>query len=121
MKTTKRSTALLLRHAAGEPLTDPLDACVRQAVRGSHRAIGNIAMTLGGVLHDEARAALGPRFEQGAGDVVQDFYLGLLERRFRFPRIRGCAVVWMKRVVRMLAAEVVREREDREPDPDEVA
>jgi hypothetical protein len=121
MKTRNRSTALLLCSAAGEPLADALDACVRDAIHGDRQAIGRIAMALGGFLHDEARAALGPRFEQGAGDVVQDFYVGLLERRFTFPGIRGCAVVWMRRVVRVLAAEVAREMGDREPDPDRAA
>lgn len=121
MKTDHRNTALLLRPPAGKPLTDALDACVRRAARGDHPAIGRIAMTLGGVLHDEARAALGPRFEESAGDVVQELYLGLLERRFTFPRIRGCAVVWLKRAIRVLAAEVAREMGDREPDPDEAA
>ena len=43
---------------------------------------------------------------------MQDFYLGLLERRFTFPGIRGCAVHWMRRAVRVLAAEVAREMGD---------
>src|SRR5271169_236865 len=106
MKTTNRSTALLLRSAAGEPLADALDACVRDAIHGDRRAIGRIAMAFGGLLHDEARAALGPRFEQAASDVVQGFYLGLLERRFTFPAIQGCATAWMRRVIRALAAQV---------------
>jgi hypothetical protein len=121
MPTKNPSTALLLLPDAGESIADALDACVRDAIRGDHRATGRIAMALGGFLHDEARAALGPRFEQSASDVVQDFYLGLLEGRFTFPGIRGCATVWMRRVIRTLAAEVVCEMGDREPDPDRAA
>ena len=113
MPTKNPSNAfLLLLLPAGETVADALDTRVRDAIRGDHRAVGILAMVLGGFLHDEARAALGPRFEQGASDVVQDFYLGLLEGRFTFPGIRGCATVWMRRVIRTLAAEVVRE-----PDP----
>jgi DNA-directed RNA polymerase specialized sigma24 family protein len=112
MPTKNPSTALLLLPDAGESIADALDACVRAAIRGDRRAVGILAMALGGFLHDEARAALGPRFEESASDVVQDFYLGLLEGRFTFPGIRGCATVWMRRVIRTLAAEVVRE-----PDP----
>jgi DNA-directed RNA polymerase specialized sigma24 family protein len=121
MTTRNRSTALLLRSAAGEPLSDALDACLRDAVRGDRRAAGRIAMALGGLLHDEARAALGPRYEQAACDVVQDFYLGLLERRFTFPRIRGCGAVWTKRIVRALATQAAREMRDEEPEPDPAA
>lgn len=121
MSTQNRNTAFLLLAAAQEPIADALDACVRAAIRGDRRAIGGIALALGGWLHDEARAALGPRYEQGASDVVQDFYLGLLEHRFTFPAIRGCATVWMRRIIRSLAAQAAREMGHREPDPDSAA
>jgi DNA-directed RNA polymerase specialized sigma24 family protein len=121
MSTKNLGTALLFFSADAESIADALDACVRDAIRGDRRAIGRIAMALGGFLHDEARAALGPRFEQGASDVVQELYLGLLEGRFTFPGIRGCATVWMRRVIRMLAAEVAREMGNREPEPDPAA
>ena len=92
-----------------EQIADELAACVRDASRGDRRAIGCIAIALGGLLHEEARAALGPRYEQGAGDVMQDLYLGLLESRFAFPEIEGGALHWLSRVIHSLAAEVAHE------------
>lgn len=92
-----------------DELTDGLDACVRDATLGDRRAIGCIAIALGGHLHDEARAALGPRYQDGAAEVVQDFLLGLAERRFTLPAIRGCAMPWMRRAIRSLAAQVAFE------------
>jgi hypothetical protein len=89
-----------------EQIADELAACVRDASLGDRRAIGCLAIALGGYFHDEARLALGPRHEQAAADVVQDLYLGLLERRFPFPEIQGCALLWLRRVIRSLAAEI---------------
>jgi hypothetical protein len=95
-----------------EQIADELAACVRDASLGDRRAIGCIAIALGGFLHDEARVSLGPAYEQAAGDVVQDLYLGLLERRFTFPEIDGGALYWLRRVIRSLAAEVTFEAGD---------
>ena len=94
-----------------EQILDELAACVRDASLGDRAAIGCIAIALGGFLHDEARVAPGPAYEQAAGDVVQDLYLSLLERRLTFPEIEGGALYWLRRVIRSLAAEVAHEME----------
>jgi hypothetical protein len=99
-----------------EQIADELAACVRDASLGDRRAIGCIAIALGGFLHDEARVALGPRYEQAAGDVVQDLYLGLLERQFTFPEIQGSSLYWLRRVIRSPAAEVAHEMGEEGPD-----
>jgi DNA-directed RNA polymerase specialized sigma24 family protein len=121
MSTKNRNLARLIPFTADEPIADAIDACLRKAVHGDREAIGRIATALGGFLYDEARATLGPRYEDSASDVVQNFYLGLLEERFTFPAIRGSAALWMKRILRMLAAEEVRRMWDRAPDPDSAA
>jgi hypothetical protein len=124
MSTKNRNTALLdaflpLPTRTDEQLSDELDALVGDATCGDRRAIGCIAMAFGGALHDEARAALGSPYEQLAGDVAQEFYLGLLERRFTLPEIRGCARAWLKRVIRSIAAEVAFEMGEQGEGPDE--
>jgi hypothetical protein len=65
------------------PLQDNLEALARRASHGDRRAIGAIAIALGPWLLLEARALLGD-FEQEAGDVLQDFFLCLVQRRSRF-------------------------------------
>ena len=89
-----------------EQLLDELDVLVRDATLGNRYAISCIVMAFGGLLLDEARKAVGTWYEEQAADVVQDFYLGLVEKRFTFPQVRGCARVWMRRVIRSLAAEM---------------
>ena len=88
-----------------EQLLEGLDVLVRDATLGNRYAITCVAMAFGGLLLDEARAALGSWYEEEAADVVQDFYLGLVEGRFEFPEIRGCARAWMRRVIRSIAAD----------------
>jgi hypothetical protein len=55
------------------------------------------------------------KYERGACDVAQEFYLGLLEKRFTLPEIQGCARAWMRRVIRSIAAEVALEIGERGP------
>ena len=51
-------------------------------------------------------------YEHEAEDVLQDFFVALLERRSRFTPARGRAIPWMCEAVRALARE-------RNPDWDE--
>ena len=106
----RHRTAAALFHATDDEIVEQFDALVLAATRGDRRAIGALAIALGTTLHDEARAALGPDGAQAAGDVVQDLMLGLVERRFAPPRVRGGALPWLKRTVRAIAAEVAFER-----------
>jgi len=119
---TKNGNAADILHAfaplTDEQIRDQFDALVRNATRGDRLAIGAIAIVFGGFLIDEARTALGPRYEQAAGDVVQDFYLGLVEGQFTFPEVHGAAQPWMRRAIRSLAAETAYELGHRGPELD---
>ena len=67
------------------------------------------------MLLEQARAALGTWYEQEAADVVQEFYLGLAEKRFTLPEVQGGAIAWMRRVIRSMAAEMAEEMGERGP------
>ena len=112
MSSRKTSTAAgFTASTASTPdqeLLDAFDEMVLAASRGDRRAIGCLAIAYVTPLLDEARAALGPLYEQDAADVVQHFLLGLAEDRFTCPRIRGGAIPWMSRTVRAMAAEHLR-------------
>jgi DNA-directed RNA polymerase specialized sigma24 family protein len=71
-------------------LQDALDALAMRASRGDRRAIGAIAIAFGPRLLQEARAVLGD-LEQEAEDVLQDFFLCLVDRRSRFTPVRAIA------------------------------
>jgi hypothetical protein len=86
-----------------EELLDELDQLVAHGATGDSRAVGAIAIVFSPVLLEEARAELGREHEQDAADVLQTFYLELMEGQLCFPRIRGCALHWMKRTVREIA------------------
>jgi hypothetical protein len=95
-----------------EELLTELDTMVRAATRADGGAITAIALAFGLTLHTEAREELGPRFEQDAADVLQEFFLGLAEGdRYVMPRIRGAAIPWMKRTVREIARQFVAKQE----------
>jgi hypothetical protein len=94
--------------ASDDELLEALDVLVANAAAGDRNAVGAIAIAFGPVLLDEARNELGRVHEQDAGDVVQQFYLELLEGILRFPAIRGAAIPWMKRMVRVIARVHVR-------------
>jgi DNA-directed RNA polymerase specialized sigma24 family protein len=101
----KRHTQL---HVSSIPQTtqlqDDFDALVLRASQGDRRAIGAIAIAFGPTLLKEAKACLrGYEFE--ADDVLQDFFLSLLERRSLFAPARGRAIPWMSEAVRALARE----------------
>jgi hypothetical protein len=99
------------------PVVDPsdpqllaqLDELVLRATQGDRRAIGAIARTFTEKLRAEANAML--RNEHDAEDVVQDFFLALLEGRMeRFPPGQGRGLSFMLGVVRATARKRRRER-----------
>ncbi len=98
------------RPAGEAERAEGIEGLVRRAAGGDVRAVGAVAIAYGPVLVEHARAELGRRHEDDAADVVQEFYLGLLDLRMRMPAIRRCAVAWMRRMVGHLAREHVRER-----------
>jgi Sigma-70 region 2 len=83
---------------------DAFEDLVLRASQGDRRAIGAIAIAFGPRLLHEARACL-EGYEHEAEDVLQDFFLALLERRSRFTPARGRAIPWMCEAVRALARE----------------
>jgi DNA-directed RNA polymerase specialized sigma24 family protein len=87
---------------------DEFDDLVMRASEGDSRAIASIAVALGPMLRKEARAVL-REFAQDADDVLQDFFLFLLEGKSPFLPAHGRAVVWMCRTVRAIA-QTRRER-----------
>jgi DNA-directed RNA polymerase specialized sigma24 family protein len=82
---------------------DDFDELVRRATHGDRRALGAVAIAFSPPLLEEAREVLGEDFAQEAGDVLQDFFLMLLERRSRFVPAQGRAVPWMCGIVRAMA------------------
>jgi DNA-directed RNA polymerase specialized sigma24 family protein len=80
------------------------DDLVLRASQGDRRAIGAVAIAFGPYLLEEARGCL-KGYEHEAEDVLQDFFLALLERRSRFGPARGRAIPWMCAAVRALASE----------------
>jgi hypothetical protein len=86
-----------------------LDELVLDATRGDRRAVGAIAFAFTSDLRAEANAVL--RHEHDAADVVQDFFLALLEgKAARFAPGRGRAKAFLLGVVRDMAR---RRRKDR--------
>lgn len=92
-------------------LIDQLDAMVRNAACGDDRAIVAIAVGFGPMLVEEARQELElvglP--EADAPDALQTFCLALVEKRLRVPAVRGAALPWMKRIVRVIARDGLRD------------
>ena len=93
-------------------IQDEFDDLVKRACDGDRRALGAIAIAVSPQLLREARAEL-RGFRQGAGDVLQDFFLAVLEGMLSFEPGKERAIVWMTRVVREIAR---RHRHDREGD-----
>jgi hypothetical protein len=86
------------------------DDLVRRAVEGDRRAVGAIAIAISPTLIEQARACLG-EFDQDVGEVLQDFFLCLIERRLLFTPAHGRAMPWMCGVVQAIAQQRRRERE----------
>ncbi len=119
MKTSnarKNTTLGIHDMQTNEQRQDAFDDLARLATEGDRRAIGAIAMAISPTLLEEARAGLG-EFEQEAGDVLNDFFVSLIERRMRFVPAHGRAMPWMCGVVQAIAQQRKRERE-REWDSD---
>src|SRR5258708_21795012 len=83
---------------------------VVRACKGDRRAVGAIYVAFGPVLLREARSVMG-RFKQDAEDVVQDFFVSLLEGRSVYVPAHGYATRWMCGVVRAMAKTYGKERE----------
>ena len=104
-KNTGNAAQKLLFTATDDELLEELDTLVAHAAEGDRQAVGAIAIAFGPMLLDEAREALGPVHAQDGGDIVQDLAVKLLEGALLFPRIRGAAIPWLNRMVRVLAQE----------------
>jgi hypothetical protein len=102
--TTSEATAARKRLAA-----DFADL-VSHASTGDRRAIGALGMALGPALLDEAAHELGIHAED-ADLVLQDFFLVLLARRWRYERAMGDPLAWMAGIIRALAKRQCAERE----------
>jgi DNA-directed RNA polymerase specialized sigma24 family protein len=85
------------------------DELVRRATRGDRDAIGAIASALTRELRGEANAVL--HNEHDAADVVQDFFLALLEGEAeRFAPAPGRGKPFLLGIVRAMARKRRRER-----------
>ena len=98
-------------HTDAQRLAD-FDDLVRRASQGDRRAIGAIAIAFSADLLKEARAVMGD-FAHEADDVLQDFFVSMLEGQSRFTPAQGRAIPWMCGIVRAMARKhrAHRERE----------
>jgi hypothetical protein len=112
MTIDKRNAALQLvpTERTDEQLLDELDELVLRATEGDSRAVGAIAIAFSPTLLEVAREELGPIHRQDDADVLQTFCLELMEGQHVFPRIRGAAIPWMKRMIRIIARRHIGER-----------
>jgi DNA-directed RNA polymerase specialized sigma24 family protein len=104
MNTTKENEETILGLIQEHGVTAREDATsdlVMRATRGDRRALGAIATTFGLLLVEEARAALNG--SGGAEDVVQDFFVCILEQKAQFTPDDGPGVAWLCRTVRQMA------------------
>jgi hypothetical protein len=93
---------------SAEDLLDPLDCQVLAATRGDGRAIDVLCRNYHELLVREAARALGRAHRHDAEDVVQALWIGLSTQTYSFPFIRGAGLPWMRRMVRSLAAALLR-------------
>jgi hypothetical protein len=84
-------------------ILDDFDDLVLRGCNGDARAVGAIAMAVGPRLLREAIDELGFDFADDGGDVLQDFFVAMLEGRCRFVPAHERAGPWMNRVVRAIA------------------
>jgi DNA-directed RNA polymerase specialized sigma24 family protein len=101
---TNRNTSFFTTHNAqtDAQVQADFDDLAMRATHGDKRALGAIAIVFGPTLLEEARAVMGD-FEQEAPDVLQDFFLALLEGRSRFTPAQGRAIAWMCGIIRAMA------------------
>ncbi len=84
---------------------DELDEAIAKASRGDRHAIACIAIAFGRALWKAALDAT-HRDRSRASDVLQSFYLSLLEGGRPFdPAFDGRAIPWMDRRIQAIAAE----------------
>jgi DNA-directed RNA polymerase specialized sigma24 family protein len=104
MKTTAiRNKAISSIHPQTDAqVQDDFDDLVARATQGDRRALAAIAIAMSPTLLEEARGLLGD-FEDEAGDVLQDFFVWMLECRSRFTPARGRALAWMCGIIRAMA------------------
>lgn len=88
-------------HHAQAKVRAAVDRLVDRAARGDRRAIGALAVAFHQTLHDAVVEVIDDDVD--ADDVLQDFYVRLLERRWTFVAGRHDAVQWLKANVRALA------------------
>ncbi len=86
------------------------DDLVKRASRGDRDAIAAIVLAFGPDLREQARADLKPWGDE-AEDLVQDFFLHLLEGRWRYVPDHAGGSAWMRRVIRTMAATRRAERQ----------
>jgi DNA-directed RNA polymerase specialized sigma24 family protein len=91
-------------------IQDEFDDLVTRACQGDRIAITAIAVAFSARLLKEARLELG-RFKRDAADVLQDFFLSVMEGGARFDPQRERARIWMERHVREIARRHRAERE----------
>jgi DNA-directed RNA polymerase specialized sigma24 family protein len=114
MKTTAiRNNAISSIHPKTDAeLQDDFDDLVWHATRGDRRAIGAVAIAVSPTLLKEARGLLGD-FKDEAGDVLQDFFVWMLEGQTRFTPARGRGLAWMCGIIRAMARKHRAECEKR--------
>ncbi len=100
----------ILAERSDEELLDELDEVMAAAAQGDGRALAAIVIGFGPMLVETAKEALGIVHQQDAGDVIQELSVMFLEKRLVFPRIRGAAIPWMKRMVRVAAQSWLRKQ-----------
>jgi DNA-directed RNA polymerase specialized sigma24 family protein len=119
MKSTLNNASIIARSSESSTLQPrpngplhwaDLDALILRASEGDRRAIGVIAFEFGPSLIKGIRGSLG-LFAQDAADVLQEFYVEMLEGQSFFPPDRGRAIPWMHRILRAMARKYATERE----------
>lgn len=96
-------------HVIDEPIPratlDELDEGIASASRGDRHAIACLALAFGSSIWTEALHATRDDRSR-ASDVLQSFYLSLLEASRPFdPAFDGRAIPWMGRRIHAIAAE----------------
>jgi hypothetical protein len=101
---THRNVAIRFISTATEhELLEQLDQLLQAATDGDGHAVAAIAVAFGPKLLSEARRELGPLFAHDAFDVLHDFLTALMAGGLQCPPIRGGALPWMRRMMRLLA------------------
>ncbi len=101
-----------MKHAivTRQPTTDSKASPSQSQSEKDRRSLTGVAITLGPTLLAEAAAVLGEH-EEEAADVLQDFYVYLLEGRLRHAPADGAVMPWMCGLVRTIAQRRRAERE----------